>query len=211
MKETLMFACTLVVCAASYAGSIYKCKQSDGSVTFSNVACPGGAASRERIGIHQEDSGLEEQAQRSYSIQDQLSRMQGNSISPAKAAGNTTNYFGGVSTTSQRLFLTQDSARTRALEDAGYKDYSRLTASQRARVDEAMRKYQYSQSTREEGQDSGAQQLLKQQAQQQERRRQVEDTYRHERKMSNLGVQGHEGRLKNAAKDCKATIGASCR
>ena len=202
---------------SSQAGSIYKCKQADGSISFSNVACPDNTVTREYKGEYRKRHASEDKEINYYSVNNQLQRMKQESVDSHKSDNS---HISGQKikpsdqqSTALEPTLTYEQARKKALEDAGYKNYRHLTGSQKETVDEEMAKYKYlpPDKTKQEIDEQNARNIMEQKQKEQEKIREVEKAYRIEKRKVEIGIESRIPKYKQAVKDCKYTPGAICR
>ena len=143
----------MFVSVYAQAGTIYKCTEPDGSVTFSNIACPDDTVKREhkvRTGdAFQERSDF----YNPYSVVEQARRIdelrQAEQIQREEAAAQrrfqeaTEKARQAAGTSGSGPVLSYKEALRKATKDAGYRNYRNLTASQKETVRRKMAQYNH--------------------------------------------------------------------
>lgn len=127
-----------------YSANLFNCVQPDGRVTFSDVECPDDAAHVDRMVYQKADTGG---SLTTPSIQDQLRAMESMRSASRRRQVAPSVGFADQEASFSTPQMTRGEAFKKAMKDAGYRDYSRLTGHQRDRVKKAMEKYDYAQST----------------------------------------------------------------
>ena len=198
-------------------GDIYKCKQKDGTITYSNIQCPDDTIKRDNISSEEiaNESDIGETSLRPGEIK-MLRRLE-----EEKAIKKARRKYRKAHSTSphekekqEKPLLTYEQARKKALHDAGYQNYGNLTGFQRESVDREMEKYNYLPRTAGkhrgigEDNDTYANKIMEEQN---KRAEEVEQAYRREKRLRDVGVPGRDVRYDRAVKDCRFTPGAFCR
>ncbi len=145
----VLMVCGLLTTAE--AGSIYKCKQADGSVTFSNVSCPDDTVDSEYRGEHRERQEWEDESENYYSATRQMQRVEQKNAAEKyqrgmqrrQAAASKANRAAQKRQQVPAPVLTYDQAKRKALKEEGFRGSSNLTKLQRERVNRTMSGYNH--------------------------------------------------------------------
>lgn len=131
----------LLLCLATHAHgqSVFKCVEPDGSITYSNIACPDDTVSREtmrtmRGGYSPFDGGGDP-----YSVLEQARQIERREAArraerQAPSSGGQPGALHAPGPVPKVPHLTKDQAFALAMERAGYRNFNALTESQKARV-----------------------------------------------------------------------------
>lgn len=225
----LMALVVLLPWLSASAGAVYKCKQADGSVTFSDSACPDDTISREHKGESRKwvtpkdssdedadygDVANEDSAHGPYSITEQVRRIESKKQATRRQTEIESRSADAV--TPVEPVMTYEEARRRAVKDAGYRKYGNLTQSQRERVHREMAKYNHLPPSQEPNPSISQHQTEVERARiarenEQQRAREVEHTYETEKLYQQAGVPGREHQYQQADRACNGTFMADCK
>lgn len=137
----------LILSPSLHAGNVYKCTQSDGSVTYSNSACAPGATSNAIVQPERRSTPDAGSTYDRYSVIEQARRIeerkQMEQAQRAARQGNGAERQDQTGPGASTPALSYESALQQATEDAGYRRYSQLTALQKERVHAELGKYGY--------------------------------------------------------------------
>lgn len=134
----------MLLAAPAFGASVHKCTQPDGSVTYSDSACPKDTVERESRGHTGRSSQENAGAYNPYSVTEQARPIgERNRSEQRSRQGRTADAARPQQPADQQPAMTYKEARARAMDDAGYRQYGRLTKAQRDRVHRAMAKYNH--------------------------------------------------------------------